>query len=65
MDLGVQVMSDKIIYATVMSDFEIKINIAVYSANGAFIKQCDASTFSAFSIMSIRDDIEKELKERG
>ena len=55
MALGVQVMSD----------FEIKINIAVYSANGAFIKQCDASTFSAFSIMSIRDDIEKELKERG
>ena len=55
MALGVQVMSD----------FEIKINIAVYSTNGAFIKQCDASTFSAFSIMSIRDDIEKELKERG
>ena len=49
----------------VMSDFEIKINIAVYSTSGAFIKQCDASTFSAFSIMSIRDDIAKELKERG
>ena len=46
-------------------DFEIKINIAVYSANGAFIKQCDASTFSDKTIMSIRDDIEKELKERG
>ena len=49
----------------VMSDFEIKINIAVYSTKGEFIKQCDNSTFSAFSIMSIRDDIEKELKERG
>ena len=46
-------------------DFEIKINIAVYSTSGEFIKQCDASTFSAFSIMSIRDDIEKELKDRG
>tara|TARA_R100000544_G_C2196337_1_gene44379 strand:+ start:557 stop:703 length:147 start_codon:yes stop_codon:yes gene_type:complete len=48
-----------------MSDFEIKINIAVYSASGAFIKQCDASTFSDKTIMSVRDDIEKELKERG
>jgi len=46
-------------------DFEIKINIAVYSTKAEFIKQCDKSTFSAFSIMSIRDDIEKELKERG
>ena len=49
----------------VMSDFEIKINIAVYSANGAFIKQCDASSFSDKTIMLIRDDIEKRLKERG
>ena len=49
----------------VMNDFEIKINIAVYSTKGEFIKQCDNSTFSAFSIMSIRDDIAKELKERG
>ena len=49
----------------VVKDFEIKINIAVYSTSGEFIKQCDASTFSAFSIMSIRDNIEKELKDRG
>ena len=55
MALGVQVMSD----------FEIKINIAVYSTKGEFIKQCDSSTFSDKTIMLIMDNIEKELKDRG
>ena len=49
----------------VVKDFEIKINIAVYSIKGEFIKQCDSSTFSDKTIMLIMDNIEKELKDRG
>ena len=55
MALGVQVMSD----------FEIKINIAVYSANGAFIKQCDSTSLSDETISLIMIDVAKELEKRG
>jgi hypothetical protein len=47
------------------SDFSIQIKVAVYSANGAFIKQCDSTSLSDETISLIMIDVAKELEKRG
>ena len=58
---GVQVMSE----FKMDSDFSIQIKVAVYSANGAFIKQCDSTSLSDETISLIMIDVAKELEKRG